>query len=146
MAKKAAGGELPALKQTLRGAGLRATPSRAAVLKLLRQASTPMSHGEVADALAPSGWDRATLYRNLLDLTRVGLAHRTDVGDHVWRFEATQEGHDSIGHPHFVCNECGTVACLDGATVVLPRGSRAPRSVRDGGVEIQVKGLCDRCN
>ena len=65
-------------RAAVRAKGLRATPSRLAVLELLRASDSPMSHGDVADRLANQAWDRATIYRNLTDLAEVGLARRTD--------------------------------------------------------------------
>lgn len=133
------------LRDELRAAGLRATASRIAVLRLLRQAHTPVSHAEVTEQLQSEGFDRATLYRNLFDLNRVGLARRSDLGDHVWRFETAQKGHATDEHPHFVCNQCGQVECLGEVTIVLPKGARGPRAVKKNEVEVQLKGLCDRC-
>ena len=75
----------------------------------LSSAVTPVSHGELVDALAGEGMDRTTVYRNLVDLTQVGLVQRTDLGDHVWRFELRRsrtEG-DDAKHPHFTCSDCG---------------------------------------
>jgi Fur family transcriptional regulator, ferric uptake regulator len=138
------------LRSTLRGAGLRVTLPRLAVLRVLRQADTPLSHGDVFTAVADQLLDRATVYRNLLDLVRAGLARRTDLGDHVWRFEAMRVAgaRRRLGageHPHFVCNACGTVECLGDLTLRPSRSSRVPRAVRTRAVEILVKGLCDRC-
>src|SRR5678815_74677 len=89
---------LDELRSAVRGKGLRATPSRLAVLELLRSSDAPMSHGDVADRLATQEWDRATIYRNLTDLAEAGLLRRTDVGDHIWRFEAVTDEHDAA-HP-----------------------------------------------
>ncbi|HEY5950915.1 MAG TPA: transcriptional repressor, partial [Kofleriaceae bacterium] len=58
---------LDELRSAVRAKGLRATPSRIAVLELLRASDAPMSHGDVADRLANQAWDRATIYRNLTD-------------------------------------------------------------------------------
>ena len=91
--------------------GLRVTAPRVAVLQRLLQATSPVSHGELAETLAPQ-WDRATIYRNLIDLTESGVLRRTDVGDHVWRFEVRADdasSHEDRKHPHFVCGECGDV-------------------------------------
>lgn len=139
-----------ALRAMLRAAGLRVTLPRVSVLWALRRAGAPVSHGDVAATLADQGLDRATVYRNLLDLVRVGLARRTDLGDHVWRFEAVRRDAGTRQapareHPHFVCNECGTVECLDALTLHLGRLRRAPRAVRTQSVEILFKGRCDRC-
>jgi Fur family transcriptional regulator, ferric uptake regulator len=138
---------LDELRTAVRGKGMRATPSRLAVLELLRSSDTPMSHGDVADRLASQAWDRATIYRNLTDLAEAGLVRRTDVGDHVWRFEAVSDEHAALAHPHFVCTECGTVECMPeielsvrGATRVKP-----PRAVKQRQVEVHVRGLCDAC-
>src|SRR3569623_3491180 len=100
---------LDELRGMVRAKGLRATPSRLAVLELLRASDSPMSHGDVADRLASQAWDRATIYRNLTAHAEAGLVRRTDVGAHVWRFEAVSEEPAGSAHPHFVCTECGTV-------------------------------------
>src|SRR3569623_2403993 len=105
---------LDELRSAARAKGLRATPSRLAVLELLRSSDTPMSHGDVADRLATQAWDRATIYRNLTALAEAGLVRRPDVGDHVWRFEAVKDEREPGAHPHFVCTECGVVECLRG--------------------------------
>ena len=131
------------IRTALRTRGLRATPSRIAVIELLRAEGAPMSHGDVADRLAAQPWDRATIYRNLTDLAGAGLARRTDVGDHVWRFEAVTNDHDAA-HPHFVCTECGTVECMPEIELAVRR-AKAPRAVRNRQVEVHVRGLCDAC-
>ena len=140
---------LDELRDAVRSRGLRATPSRLAVLELVRAGDAPMSHGDVADRLTSQPWDRATIYRNLIDLSEAGLLRRTDVGDHVWRFEARSLGdeHDTT-HPHFVCTECGTVACLPELELSFPhavRRAKAPRAVKQRQVEVHVRGLCDAC-
>lgn len=135
------------LKQALRDAGLRATSARAAVLRCLKEASSPLSHNEVCDRLASLGYDRATLYRNLIDLTEAGLSHRTDLGDHLWRFELSgRDDHDESPHPHFVCSECGDVSCLPEDSIRLEAARGIPRSVRKREVEIQVRGVCNACD
>ena len=134
------------LKQALRDAGLRATSARAAVLRCLLEANSPLSHAEVCERLSALGYDRATLYRNLMDLTEVGLAARTDVGDHLWRFElAGRRDHDELAHPHFVCSQCGDVSCLPEDTVDVKAVQGVPRSVRKREVEIKIRGVCNAC-
>jgi Fur family ferric uptake transcriptional regulator len=136
--------DLETLRGAVRNAGLRATPSRIAVLRLLRAASSPVSHSDVVAELASQAWDPATIYRNLTDLSDVGLARRTDVGDHVWRYEAITGGHQASAHPHFVCTECGSVECLPELEYVVTR-ARTPRAVRLKRVEVQLRGPCDAC-
>jgi Fur family transcriptional regulator, ferric uptake regulator len=136
---------LDELRAAVRARGLRATPSRLGVLEVLRACDTPMSHGDVAERLASQPWDRATIYRNLVDLVEAGLARRTDVGDHVWRFEARTPGNDhDMAHPHFVCIECGSIECLPELELAVRR-AKAPRALKQRQVEVHVRGLCDAC-
>ncbi|MEW6298573.1 MAG: Fur family transcriptional regulator [Thermodesulfobacteriota bacterium] len=137
---------LSKIRATIRAAGLRSTAPRVAVLQRLQEASTPVSHADIVEDLASKGFDRATLYRNLMDLTEVGLLSRIDVGDHVWRFELRRkERGRPQGHPHFTCTDCGDVACLPGVNVRISPTSGVPHAVAAKQVEIQFRGLCDRC-
>jgi Fur family transcriptional regulator, ferric uptake regulator len=83
---KAEPSETLAVQQRIREAGLRATAPRVAVLGVLDGARGPLTHGQVHRRLAAQGLDRATVYRNLRDLSEAGLLLRTDLGDHVWRY------------------------------------------------------------
>ncbi|MGA7991985.1 MAG: transcriptional repressor, partial [Thermoanaerobaculia bacterium] len=99
----------------------------------------------LAAALGRSALDRATVYRNLVELVKAGLARRRDLGDHVWRFEAATARPGGKDHPHFLCTTCGSLECLDMLKVSLRRGARVPRTLKEDAVEILVKGLCDQC-
>jgi Fur family ferric uptake transcriptional regulator len=140
--------DVDGLRERLRTVGLRATSARLAVLRCLVEANAPLSHAEVYDIVAGLGFDRATTYRNLVDLTEVGLARRTDHGDRTFRFElaGAEAGHDADAHAHFICNECGTVECLPDAAVAVTGARGVPKSVRKKNVEIQVRGVCDDCS
>lgn len=133
-------------QERLRAAGLRSTAARIAVLRELEDATTPLSHADLVDTLRDEGYDRVTLYRNLTDLTEAGLVMRTDLGDRVWRFElkrTASEHHDP--HPHFTCTDCGAVSCLPAKSVRLTPAKGAPKAVAASTVDIQLRGLCDRC-
>jgi Fur family ferric uptake transcriptional regulator len=152
--------DLDAVRKLVRDAGLRCTAARLAVLEHLLRARGPKTHAEVATALADRGFDRATIYRNLTELTEARLVSRMELGDHVWRFEirrpqagdGTQEE-----HPHFVCTTCGEVSCLEGVDVAItPKPSRTRRAGEGklapsakGGIgsvrEVLLKGQCSQC-
>jgi Fur family ferric uptake transcriptional regulator len=127
-------------------------------------------------------FDRVTVYRTLASLAESGIAHRVDVGDRVFRFAlAGAGGHarhapgrahakprrapgvpggggargasDHV-HPHFVCDSCGRVECLDGLTVVLRHaggpgaGAAAVKFEHERRVvrrEVLLHGTCGRC-
>src|SRR5262245_30052907 len=90
-------------RSRIRACGLRSTPARLAVLQELDKRTTPVTHADLAGRLVPQGFDKATVYRNLIDLTEAGMLSRTELGDHVWRFELRRaaDGHDGE-HPHFL--------------------------------------------
>ncbi|MEO1174288.1 MAG: transcriptional repressor [Planctomycetota bacterium] len=132
------------IRDDIRATGLRATPARVATLKLLREATSPLTHADVAERLDESGVDKATAFRNLNDMTDAGLLRRTELGDHVYRFEEIRPGeHGSESHPHFLCTVCGTVSCLD--KVKLTAGSLRQSSKVGEVVEILLRGRCNDC-
>ena len=147
MAHQAKSPTLEELRERIRSKGLRVTAPRVAVLQSLGRTGAPASHAELAATLASQGWDRATIYRNLIDLTEAGLVSRTDLGDHTWRFEVLAEGraHDAAEHPHFLCDACGDVLCLPDGSVQVNPARGAPRAFRKRRIQIQIKGRCDRC-
>ncbi|HEX8824715.1 MAG TPA: Fur family transcriptional regulator [Archangium sp.] len=139
--------KLSEYQERLRAAGLRSTAPRVAVLRELESATAPLSHADLVEALDDQGYDRVTIYRNLTDLTEAGLVIRADLGDHVWRFELKREEKAHQGtHPHFTCTDCGSVACLPAESVRLTPAKGAPKSVSARSVDIQLRGLCDRCH
>jgi Fur family ferric uptake transcriptional regulator len=132
-------GSIDALKSLVRGAGLRCTTARLAVLEHRLTATGPQTHAEVSATLDHRGFDRATIYRNLTELTEAKLVTRVDLGDHVWRFEAKRhgggDGHGHGGdHPHFVCTSCGEVSCLDDVNVAITQrpGAKKPAAAEGG--------------
>jgi Fur family ferric uptake transcriptional regulator len=134
------------LRTRLRLAQLRGTSARLGVLAVLEQTSGPKTHLEVYELLAHTGLDRATVYRNLVTLAEQGFASRTDLGDHVWRFELLDEGgHEGPRHAHYVCTDCGEVSCMKEVEVEMvspPSRPGAPGKVS----EILFKGVCDKCD
>jgi Fur family ferric uptake transcriptional regulator len=133
-------------RELLKGANLRCTTCRVAVLQHLSGAEGPQSHADVADVLVPEGFDKSTIYRCLVELAESGLATRHDLGDHVWRFEFRRgESHDNCEHAHFMCTVCGKVECLDDVEVVISPTSQSRSHLNSQVTEILLKGQCDAC-
>lgn len=131
------------LREMIREAGLRCTDSRATVLQFVAESSRPQSHADVSEQLVPEGLDQATIYRNLTDLCDAGLLKRLDLGDHVWRFEFRLEDNEDDEHPHFVCTDCGEIACLAPVGISFDDEDDAPRV---GEVDqVFLKGRCAEC-
>ncbi|MDZ4694515.1 MAG: transcriptional repressor [Deltaproteobacteria bacterium] len=140
--------DVPALKQMFHALGLRGTGARIAVYRALAAAEKPLTHAEVSELLKDAGFDNASIFRNLNDLTDVGLVVRSDLGDHVWRFELRGSGKQNHReqHPHFLCTDCGDVACLPDGAISVRKVKGAPKALSSGTVIVQVQGLCDVCS
>jgi Fur family transcriptional regulator, ferric uptake regulator len=135
--------EVESVRSLLKGADLRCTPARIAVLAALRKAKSPLTHADLSNQLVPHGFDKATVFRNLTDLTTAGLVHRTELGDRVWRFEIREHSETQSSHPHFLCVVCGAISCLETVTV----SDENLRKSKIIGIvsEILVKGECVTC-
>jgi Fur family ferric uptake transcriptional regulator len=97
-------------RDRLAGAGYRRGGARRAVVELLASERCALSAPEIEDALR-SGQRRvarASVYRVLDELERLGLVARIEVGRGMARYEAV---HHDAGrhHDHFVCDECGDI-------------------------------------
>ena len=132
-----------AARELIAAHGGRATRTRVAVLEALHAGLHPLTHDELGEALAEAGviHDRVTLYRALDWLVERGLAQRVAGHDRAARFEAVRaHGHH---HPHFHCERCGDVICLDNLhpafAVALPDGFRLERA------ELVFHGACAAC-
>lgn len=133
------------LRDMIRDTGLRSTNSRITVLRRLISANAPLTHAELVTEFSPLGFDQATVFRNLTDLTEAGLLTRLDLGDRVWRFEYRKTTKHSDGeHPHFVCNDCGQVSCLPDVQIQFDSAKEA-RSFGGEICEIFFKGRCEQC-
>jgi Fur family ferric uptake transcriptional regulator len=143
MKKKSEANDIEVAREILRAAGLRSTPARIAVLIALQKGNKPQTHAELSERLVPLGFDKATVFRNLTDLTDVELVSRTELGDHVWRFEIRDPNHDRSSHPHFVCVDCGTVSCMEGISLPDDKQRKSLNISRIS--EILVKGHCLVC-
>ena len=122
---------------------LKVTSARLAVLQVLAESSSPLTHAEVQQALHEHSIDQSTIFRNLNDLTDAGLVRRTELGDHVWRFEMLKGDHND-DHSHFVCVDCGSVTCLPETALDLDK----KKSVSGVGTisQVLVKGHCLDCS
>lgn len=132
--------DVDTIRAALRSHGLRVTSSRVEALAVLRESTTPMSHAELYASLGTSSSVRSRIHRNLEAFAAAGLVRRMDLGDHVWRYDASSK-RDEAG-ARFVCTACGSLQHLD-VELVTARGRRA--RVFGGRVDIVVRGCCDSC-
>lgn len=135
--------QVPTTAEELRGAGLRVTAARVALLETVRDGD----HLGV-EAIANGVRDRVghislqAVYEALHALTAAGLVRRIEPGDSPARFE----GRVGDNHHHLVCRNCGAVKDVDCAKGEPP----CMHPVDDGGylvdeADVTFWGLCPRC-
>ncbi|MGH2839972.1 MAG: Fur family transcriptional regulator [Solirubrobacteraceae bacterium] len=98
----------------LRGAGLRASAGRSAVVELLGRQSCLLSAQDISDQLRADGsrGSTATVYRALETLHELGLVRRFDA-DGIARYEPVDPSGDH--HHHIVLEDSGNVVPFEDA-------------------------------
>ena len=133
----------PTIAAELRGAGLRVTAARVALLETVREGD----HLGV-EAIATGVRDRVgyvslqAVYDALHALTAAGLIRRIEPADSPARFE----GRVGDNHHHVVCRSCGVVAdvdCAVGEAPCLTASDDKGFSIDEA--EVVYWGLCPSC-
>ena len=95
--------------ERLTEAGFRRGGARAAVIELLDAQPCALSAYELEAKLREEGRGvaRASVYRILDELERLGLVTKLEVGQGIARYEPVRPGGDH--HHHMVCARCGEV-------------------------------------
>jgi Fur family transcriptional regulator, ferric uptake regulator len=132
----------------LHAAGLRRTPVRTGVIDVLTRASRPHTVLEIVTHL-PKGTDTVTVYRTLNTLVSKKLARRVRGEDRSWLFELVDASHHQQHvHAHFVCDECGTVECLQDVAVPtsVPHSAKLQKGYEVTKQEVTLHGVCPKCH
>lgn len=133
----------PAPAAALRGAGLRVTAARVAILETVR-----VGDHLVAEAIAAGVRDRVghvstqAVYEALHALTGAGLVRRIEPAGSPARYE----GRVGDNHHHLVCRRCGTVTdvdCAVGRAPCLEPLNAAGYQVDEA--EVVFWGTCPHC-
>jgi Fur family transcriptional regulator, stress-responsive regulator len=128
----------------LRGAGLRVTAARVALLEAVR-------HGDHLDVEAIAAGVRQrvgyvslqAVYDALNALTAAGLVRRIDLAGGPARYE----GRVGDNHHHVACRSCGTVADVDCAVGEAPCLTASDdHGFTIGEAEVVYWGLCSDCS
>lgn len=127
----------------LRGAGLRQTPQRQAILRVLEASTRPLTVDEIWRAMAEGRSGVPTVYRNLERFVQEGWAEPLLGADQVVRYARC---HSPGHHHHLQCEGCGRTvevgACgLHSVEKALEKrtGYRITRH------QLQLFGLCPEC-
>lgn len=132
-----------ALSERFRAEGLRVTPQRQVIFRLLEgnvEHPTVEALYEAARAEMPA-ISLKTVYQTVHDLEDLGEVHLLQVGTGSIRVDPNVEH----PHHHLVCTECGRVrdVAVDVDTLRLPARARAGFRVDE--VQVHFRGVCAEC-
>jgi Fe2+ or Zn2+ uptake regulation protein len=126
-----------------RAEGLRVTPQRQAIFRLLHGERTHPTVETLYDAarVEMPTISRRTVYQTVHDLEALGEVELLDVGTGSLRVDPNVEH----AHQHLVCTRCGTVrdVLVDVADLQVPTRYRREFTVE--AVEVVFRGVCDEC-
>jgi Fe2+ or Zn2+ uptake regulation protein len=131
------------LTRRFRAHGLRVTPQRQAIFRLLHgNAEHPTVESLHASARAEMPTiSLKTVYQTVHDLETMGEVALLDVGTGSVRVDP----HVEHAHHHMICTECGKVrdVLVDVRALRIPARERRGFKVAD--VEVHFRGVCDEC-
>jgi Fe2+ or Zn2+ uptake regulation protein len=136
--------QLSEIEDQLRGAGLRVTASRVAVLRVLAEAEDHPRVDQVIDRVRAGGLSISTqaAYDVCEALSDNGLARRIAFAGGPARYEARA----GDNHHHLVCRGCGLtvdIDCVTGAAPCLDAPHASGFAVDEA--EVTFWGLCPTC-
>jgi Fur family ferric uptake transcriptional regulator len=132
--------------QALADAGYRRGGARRAVLDLLDEQTCALSALEIEDILRTRERrvSRASIYRILEELERLGAVQRVDIGQGLVRYEPARG--DKHHHHHLVCDHCGALQPFSDPELeraIRRLSQRVPLAVSDH--EVVLHGACADC-
>jgi Fe2+ or Zn2+ uptake regulation protein len=134
---------LEELQRVCRAQGLPLTVQRRAVLEAVLQSPDHPTADRVLQVVQERlpGVSRATVYRTLEALARLGVIAKASLPGHPARYDRLVEPHH-----HFICRECETIIDVIDKnidTLPLPDTSRLGIEVTE--FTVQLRGVCPAC-
>ncbi len=130
------------LTTLFRTQGLRVTPQRQAIFRLLHQNDRHPTVDALYDAARTEmpTISLKTVYQTVHDLEALGQVSLLDLGTGAVRVDPNVEA----DHHHLVCTSCGLVRDVP-LTDVPTLPARYRREFRSDAVEVIFRGVCEQC-
>ncbi len=120
---------------------LKRTSCREGIIDVMMESKEALSENEIREQLQ-GNYDRTTFYRSFKTLEEKKIIHKIVVDNQIIKYALDNQHTQSDQHPHFYCNQCKTVQCLNTINLQTP-------SLPDGFVEtemhVMIKGICNHC-
>jgi Fe2+ or Zn2+ uptake regulation protein len=131
------------LTQLFRDRGLKVTPQRQGIFRVLHEnGSHPTAH-EVFESVREGmpTISLRTVYQTLNDLVDLGEIQQFDAGTGAARFDPT-----TGDHHHLVCTRCGAIRDVHFDLAGLSLSARQYQGFTVSGAEVIFRGLCANCS
>jgi len=116
--------------QMLKRTPLKTTPAREQILKLLQNATCPVSYEDIKNKIS---MDKATFYRNIIKFEEHGIIRSLESNDKKRYYELSRQK----AHAHFICTHCNTIQCINKNLQIQLKGYEID--------DITIKGICPSC-
>jgi Fur family peroxide stress response transcriptional regulator len=130
-------------RRLCRERGLPLTEQRKVILEAVLDLDSHPTADQVhaAVALRDPGVSRATVYRSLEGLARLGVIARACHPGRAVRYDSR-----TTRHHHMICLRCDEILDFtDERFDSLPVPDTAPMGFRVSGVQVELRGVCRRC-
>lgn len=132
------------IENILIGKGIKPTANRILVLKELMRNTHPINLADLEIALDPM--DKGSIFRVIQLFSEKEIIHVIEDGSRSLKYEVCHaEDHHTASdqHPHFYCEKCGTLYCLD--NIPMPDIQLA-ESFKVKSINLMIKGICPKCD
>ena len=123
---------------------VRITPMRQLLLEYFLQNDGTFGLIELENAFPKS--DRITMYRTLKTFEEKGILHGIHNGTGEVKYALCDEHctpvHHIDQHPHFQCQECKKVTCIDSLAIPI---MELPKGYISKEITMMIKGICPDC-
>ncbi len=133
------------IKPELHSIGIKNTPKKGVILKIMSQTTTPINATKLhLECKKELDVDIVTIYRTLAQFKEKGIVREFLGSDGLINYEYT--GNKPLSHPHFQCDSCHSVYCLGelGFDDGLYFSNMAKRH-RINRINITLSGVCESC-
>ncbi len=136
------------LRKELRSKKYRMTAQREIVLKIFAESGEKhLGAEDVYRRLIEKRYriSKATVYRTVELLSKLGFLRRLEFGEGVYRYELATPDSETL-HQHIICKTCGEIIEIDEKTVKdLVKSVEAKTGYLINDYDIKFYGLCPRC-
>ena len=131
------------IEKILETNSIKPTANRILVLKELMRNAHPVNLADLEIALAPM--DKGSIFRVLQLFSEKEVIHVIEDGSRSLKYEVchAEDHHTATDqHPHFFCEKCGALYCLD--HISFP-DTKLPDAFKVKSINFMIKGICPKC-